>query len=600
MALRRNIVKKTGLETLRRMAGLAMLSPWYTALAVLTTVCSAATYFFPYIAIWKIMNLLTQDIFGTQALYKWGAFALIGISASAIFYMGALSSAHVAAFDISLKLKKKFARHIAELPLGFHIETGYGKLYKLMEDSIGEIQSFLAHKLPDMIVSVMTPVFLACLMFSIDWRYATAIMAGVGIAYFFCVLSNGKGGAKDMMDVYLDAIENLNGEAVEYVRGIEVIRTFGQEGLSASGLQQRVRDYTRLVIPYTLIWEKYRCVFTGLIHNLYLFVLPVGAYLGLVRREQFDVATFVYYLLLTTSVASIVPKIQSISNICLRTLGAVERMDRILSLPVLPEGLPGKVCRDNTVEFEHVSFSYGSGENALTDICFTARPGTLTAVVGASGSGKSTLAYLLARFWDVNAGSIKIGGVDIRELEQKALMQRLSYVFQDSFLFTKSIADNIRGGKTEASRDDIIAAAKAAQCHDFIMKLPSQYETVIGENGVRLSGGEKQRIAIARAILKDAPIIVLDEATASADPENERDIQLAFESLVKRKTVIMIAHRLPSIRKADNILVLKDSVIAETGTHAELIEKQGLYAAMWNSYTQVLQWKIGGQNETLA
>ncbi|NLV21111.1 MAG: ABC transporter ATP-binding protein [Syntrophomonadaceae bacterium] len=593
------MMKKSGL---RDILAVAMKSPWWTGASVLLAVLSAAAMYMPYVSIIKILSAALTSNAGTgglsgQLIYGWGLVALIGACASVILDFSSLICSHVAAFGISLKMKTELCRHLAGIPMGSLQEQGSGRIYKIIDGDIGQVQSFIAHEIPHVVIAFANPCFLAVIMFAIDWRYAIAICLGLAVALWFSKKSNsyGAGGAHNMMDVYLEAIEKLGNESVEYVRGISVVKMFGQTSKSVSKLHGAITDYTKLVIPYTVVWEKYRCYFAGILSNLYLLLAPTAMLIaGVSGSADFDAADFIFFLVLVPSVALVVPKLAGVTNQLVRAETALDHVNRIMGVEQLARGSGSIDAQHGEVSFENVSFSYnGDRAQALKAVCFRAEPGTVTAIVGSSGSGKSTIAALLARFWESYEGKICIGGEEIRSISEESLMKNTAFVFQDVFLFRQSVFDNIKGGVETATRQDVENAAKAARCHDFITALPQGYDTVIGENGIHLSGGERQRISIARAIVKDAPIVVFDEATASADPENEYEIQQALDSLIKSKTVIMIAHSLPTVQSADNILVMERGSVVEAGTHEQLMEKKGKYYEMWDKYSQSIQWRVG-------
>jgi len=399
---------------------------------------------------------------------------------------------------------------------------------------------------------------------------------------------------------YQNAIEDMNNASVEYIRGITVVKAFRQTVYSFRRLHDTIKSYTKFVIPYTLSWENYMSGFTTIVNNIYLFLIPVGIFLG-VRTTNYEsfATTFIFYLIFVPSISSVMMKIMYVSSSGMQIIGGVERMDDILRNEPLAETDTPETCKGHDIVFQDVSFSYDVNKDAsaLTNVSFHAIQGEVTAIVGPSGGGKSTIAHLIPRFFDVTEGSIQIDNVDIRKMNLDYLMKKVSFVFQDVFLFKQSIMDNIRIGNLSATDEEVIAAAEAAQCHEFIRRLPQGYHTVIGTKGVHLSGGEQQRIVIARAIVKNAPIIVLDEATAFTDPENEYLIQKAFEKLMDKKTVIMIAHRLSTIRSANKIIVMDKGVLIEQGSHDELMKKKSKYYDMWEMYTKSLDWKIHSKEE---
>ncbi len=510
-----------------------------------------------------------------------------------ILYVSALMCSHIAAFGTLYELKINFASHLAKVPLGFHIMIGSGKLRKITDENIEKIEQFIAHQLPDIVAAFVAPVVMIILLLSVDWRFGLAAILGMAIAFAMQVLLYGKDGAKEMMAKYQTSLENMNNASVEYIRGISVVKAYKQTVYSFQSLYKTIKEYTDMVIPYTLSWENPMSMYTTLINNIYLFLLPVGILIGMNTSDYRKFAiTFIFYLIFVPSIAGVLMKVLYVNSDVTRIFNGVEAMDKILAEPELKQPINPKTVDSFQVAFENVEFSYKKEAHikALDGVNFCAKQGEVTAIVGPSGSGKSTIAHLTPRFFDVDGGKILIGGVDVRDFTSSYLMEKVSFVFQDVFLFKQSIYDNIAMGNPNATKADIENAAKAAQCHEFIEKLPIGYQTIIGTKGVHLSGGEQQRLAIARAIVKDAPIVVLDEATAFADPENEHLIQKAFEKLMKNKTVIIIAHRLSTVRNANKIIVMDHGKVVEDGNHDELVAKKGKYAAMWKTYNTTSSW----------
>ncbi|MFV0529249.1 MAG: ABC transporter ATP-binding protein [Lachnospiraceae bacterium] len=548
---------KTGIARLLELA--ATQKPLMITSVILSALASVAS-FIPYLAIYGIIRdllavLPNVDQLQTVEITKYGWMALGGILGNILLYFTALICSHLAAFGTLYELKVNFASHLAKLPLGFHVLVGSGKLRKIMDENIEKIEGFIAHQLPDIVASFVSPVVMFVILFAFDWRLGLAAAIGIILAFVLEFRAYGNEGAKNMMEKYQDSLEEMNNASVEYVRGITVVKAFKQTVYSFRRLHQTIRAYTDVVIPYTLSWENYMSAFTTIINNIYLFLLPVGIVIGM-RSTQYEsfAATFIFYLIFVPAIASIMLKIMYVSTNGMQISSGVARMDEILSRPPLLQSSSPQTVSTYDVEFDNVSFSYENQEvEALSEVSFTAASGQITAIVGPSGGGKSTIGHLIPRFFDVTGGKILIGGVDIRDMSQAYLMEKVSFVFQDVYLFRQSILENIRLGNQSATDAQVVEAAKAAQCHEFIEALPQQYNTVIGSDGVHLSGGEQQRIAVARAIIKDAPIIVLDEATAFADPENEYLMQRAFERLMKGKTVLMIAHRLSTIRSANGV-----------------------------------------------
>jgi ATP-binding cassette subfamily B protein len=570
--------------------------------AILSALASIAA-FVPFIAIYYVI----KEIMGIypdfadldmQKTLRYGWIALGGVIGNVLLYFAALMCSHLAAFGTLYLLKLNFASHIARLPLGFHLSFGSGKLRKVMDENIEKLEGFIAHQLPDIVASIVAPVVMLVILLAVDWRFGLAAAAGMALALAIQIKGYGNEGAKAMMDNYQSALENMNNASVEYIRGISVVKAFNQTVYSFRRLHETIKAYTGFVLPFTFSWENYMSAFTTVINNIYLFIIPVGILIGLNTDDYKTYAmTFIFYLVFVPSIASVMMKIMYVTSGGMQIYGGIERMDHVLHQTIMPETGNPKTCEGSEIEFKNVSFSYdrNSDTEALSNLSFTARQGEITAIVGPSGGGKSTIAHLIPRFFDVEEGGIRIGGVDIKDMKLDYLMGQVSFVFQDVFLFKQSIMENIRIGNKQASDEQVRAAAQAAQCQEFVEKLPDGYNTVIGTKGVHLSGGEKQRIAIARAIVKDAPVIVLDEATAFADPENEHLIQKAFEKLMQDKTVVIIAHRLSSIRSAHKILVMDKGQLVEQGTHEALLEQNGRYREMWGMYTETLDWKIASR-----
>ncbi|MGD9559045.1 MAG: ABC transporter ATP-binding protein [Oscillospiraceae bacterium] len=577
----------------------ATKKPLMIGSVILASLASIAS-FIPYLAIYLVVReILTAwpnvAALDTAMLFRYGWAAFGGVVLNILLYFGALVCSHLAAFGTLYELKVNFATHLAKVPLGFHVVIGSGKLRKIMDENIEKVEEFIAHQLPDIVAAFVAPVVMVVILIGVDWRFGLAALLGVAVAFVMYMALYGNTGAQGMMRMYQEKMEEMNNASVEYIRGISVVKAFRQTVYSFRRLHDTIKEYTKITLQYTFSWENSFSLFSTLINNIYLFVLPVGIWVGMNTADYTGFAgKLIFYFIFVPAIAGILMKVMYVNSNSMRIINGVEAMDALLAEPELPQPAISAMPDGYTVEFQNVSFSYDKdGETeALSGVSFTAQQGEVTAIVGPSGGGKSTIAHLIPRFFDVNDGTILLGGKDVRQMRSADLMDQVSFVFQDVFLFKQSIRENIMMGNKNATDEQVVAAAKAAQCHDFVMKLPNGYDTVIGTKGVHLSGGEKQRLAIARAIVKDAAVIVLDEATAFADPENEHLIQKAFEQLMRGKTVIIIAHRLSTVRSANKIVVLDAGQVVEQGTHDALLEKGGKYAAMWKTYNETASWTM--------
>lgn len=569
------------------------------AVSGIFAVMAAVASFIPYVAVYFIIRdvIALYPVFtnlNIEVILNYGIFAIIGVAIDVIFFFLSSVCAHIAAFGTQYKLKTVLTDHLAKVPLGFHFNIGSGRFRKVLNKDIEEMESFIAHTYPDMVASFAAPLALFIILFIFDWHFGLAAFIAVLLAFAIQMIAMGVSNP-DLMSKLQKNTGDMTEATVEYVRGMPVLKAFGQTAHSFKQLRNAITAYTSFMLTYTLKWKLSNSVFMALINNIYLFIIPIGIFIGR-RTDDYRgfLLDFIFYLLLTPAITSVLHKFLYVSSSSMRVSGRVESFDEMMAIPELPKNTKYKKPENGTVTFENVYFSYsGDDKYALSDVSFTAPEGKITAIVGTSGGGKSTIAHLIPRFWDVKEGRICIGKTDIREMTEEELMNQVSFVFQDVYLFNQSIRENIKMGVPDATDEEIKEAAKAACCDEFIVHLPEGYDTVLGENGVHLSGGEEQRISIARAIIRNSPILVLDEATAFADPENEQLIQTALRRLMKGKTVIMIAHRLGTIKDADNIIVMNEGKPVERGNHGELMELKGVYTDMWTSYTKSLEWGIG-------
>jgi ATP-binding cassette subfamily B protein len=534
---------------------------------------------------------------GLVISYGWSAliFAISGI----LVTFAALMCTHVVAFKTIKNVRYDLLKHLTTLPLGFHTMNPSGKIRKIVETNTFQLEDFIAHRLPDLVGSMVTPVVILILLMYFDWILGIIclipLIAGFAIQYSIMKRSSQK-----FLEIYQNSLEDMNNSAVEYVRGISVVKVFGQTIYSFKNFYDSIIRYKDFVLKYALSMEKSMSLFVTIINGAFFLLIPAGIILSsLATNYESFVLSFIFYAIFAPVTASMLMKIMYTASDQMMVSESLKKIDALFNEKPLKESLNPQTPENNDIVFENVSFSYidedrNKEEMALEDISFKVDEGKIMALVGPSGGGKTTIANLIPRFWDVDKGEITIGEVNIKEMAYPELMDRLSIVFQDVYLLKDSILNNIKFPEPDATIEEVLEAARSAQCDDILEKLPDGIDTVIGK-GIYLSGGEKQRIALARAILKDSPIIIFDEATAFADPENEYKIQLAFEELTKNKTVIMIAHRLSSIKNVDEILVLDKGKILERGNHNELLKKEGFYAKMWKEYQSGLSWDVGKQ-----
>lgn len=553
----------------------------------------------PFIYIWRIIDevlAVAPDFSAAQNLTRNGWMAVLFAVISVFVYIAALMCSHISAFRVATNIRIQTMRHIVELPLGFAESFGSGKLRKIVNDSSAATETYLAHQLPDKAGAVATPIGLLVLLFAFDWRLGLLSLVPVVLAFLIMMSMTGKEMARKMKE-YQNALDDMSNEAVEYVRGIPVVKTFGQTVYSFKKFKDSIDRYGVWVIAYTKQLRTPMIFYTAAVNGVFVFLTAAALFFtrnGVTNEFLIDL---IFYIIITPVISLTLTKIMFQSENEMIVNDALRRIDSVLDMKPLEETKKPVLVRNGSVELKHVSFSYDGETDVIRDLSLKVDQGSTVAFVGPSGGGKTTLANLIARFFDPKSGSVLIGGENAKDIPKNELMNTVSFVFQNSRLIKASVLDNVRLGRPEADEADVMKALEAAQCSDIIEKLPRGIHTVIGEKGVYLSGGEQQRIAIARAILKDSPIIILDEATAFADPDNETKVQAAFTNLSKGKTVIMIAHRLSTVVHADCIYVLKDGEIVQSGSFDQLKSEQGVFSKMWSDYQTSVKWKVARRAE---
>ena len=554
----------------------------------------------PYVCVWLAARDVLEvfpDVTKASGLERWGWAAVIFAVANILLYFAALMCTHIAAFRTARNIRRAGMTHVLGLPMGFFTGNQSGRLRKLIDDNAGLTEDLLAHKLPDLTAAILTPVAAVIMLFLFDWRMGLLCLLTMVLA-LCCMMAMMGGKNAGFFHRYQKEIEKMSGEAVEYVRGIPVVKMFQQTIYSFKAFYNAIQSYSDLASQYAMSCRSGQTGFLTCINGAFALLIPAALLLASAGNVRQVLVNFIFYALFAPACGAMINRIMYMSEAVMEADEAMARLDELLAEEPLPEPQTRQRAADAQIRFDHVSFTYpGTSRPALDNVSFSVQPGSTVALVGPSGGGKTTAASLIPRFWDATSGTVSVGGADVRSLDSRALMNQVAFVFQDTRLFKESILENIRAARPGASREEVEQAALAAQCGDILEKMPDGLNTVIGTKGVYLSGGESQRIALARAILKDAPIVVLDEASAFADPENEYQIQKAFESLTRGKTVLMIAHRLSTVQNADCILVLKDGKIAERGSHEELVAAGGVYAEMWSDYLRSAQWKVGKEAE---
>ena len=581
-------------SNLSRLMGYAGGHRIFTYASWALSALSALVALLPFLYIWMII----RDVLNVAPNYAqavniphYGWMAVLFAVLSYLIYVCSLLCSHLSAFRVATNLRLTVSEHLAKLPLGFTERYGSGKLRKVIQESTGAAETYLAHQLPDQYNAMATPVGLLVLLFVFDWRLGLLSLVPVLLGFLIMSAMTGKRMAEKMRQ-YGNALSAMSNEAVEYVRGIPVVKTFGQSVFSFKKFKATIDEYEKWVVSYTKDLRDPMMFYTAAINGVFAFLIAGGLLLTRGGATKEFLLNLLFYIIITPVISLTLTKIMYMSESKLIVADALERIDSVLDAEPVSESDRPQHPADGSVTLKDVHFSYDGKTDVIRGISMHIQPGQTVALVGPSGGGKSTLASLICRFFDVQGGSICIGGADVRDISKAELMDTVSFVFQNSRLLKGSILENVKLGKPDATEDEVLSALRAAQCMDIIEKFPNGVHTMIGMKGVYLSGGEQQRIAIARAMLKNAPVLILDEATAFADPDNEARVQAAFAELAKGKTVIMIAHRLSTVANADCIYVVQDGRICESGTRDDLCAKNGLFAKMWRDYQSSVEWKV--------
>ena len=581
-------------SNLSRLMGYAGGHRIFTYASWALSALSALVALLPFLYIWMII----RDVLNVAPNYAqavniphYGWMAVLFAVLSYLIYVCSLLCSHLSAFRVATNLRLTVSEHLAKLPLGFTERYGSGKLRKVIQESTGAAETYLAHQLPDQYNAMATPVGLLVLLFVFDWRLGLLSLVPVLLGFLIMSAMTGKRMAEKMRQ-YGNALSAMSNEAVEYVRGIPVVKTFGQSVFSFKKFKATIDEYEKWVVSYTKDLRDPMMFYTAAINGVFAFLIAGGLLLTRGGATKEFLLNLLFYIIITPVISLTLTKIMYMSESKLIVADALERIDSVLDAEPVSESDRPQHPADGSVTLKDVHFSYDGKTDVIRGISMHIQPGQTVALVGPSGGGKSTLASLICRFFDVQGGSICIGGADVRDISKAELMDTVSFVFQNSRLLKGSILENVKLGKPDATEDEVLSALRAAQCMDIIEKFPNGVHTMIGMKGVYLSGGEQQRIAIARAMLKNAPVLILDEATAFADPDNEARVQAAFAELAKDKTVIMIAHRLSTVANADCIYVVQDGTICESGTRDDLCAKNGLFAKMWRDYQSSVEWKV--------
>lgn len=559
-------------------------------LAAFSALVSLAPFYFIFNIIKKVIET-SPDFGNSKKLIFNGWMAVLFAVIGYLLYIAALMCSHMAAFRVATNMRKDVLNHLVKLPLGYVEEVGSGRLRKIINDSTAASETYLAHQLPDKAVAVATPIGLIALLFIFDWKLGILSLIPVVLAFLIMASMTGKKMAQKMKE-YQNSLDAMSNEAVEYVRGIPVVKTFGQTVFSFKRFKATIDNYEKWVISYTKDLRIPMMLYTAAINSVFVFLIVAALIFTKNGVTNEFLLNLIFYIIITPVISLTLTKMMYQSENAMIVADALQRVDTILDAEQLPEAVNGKKPADSSIEFRNVSYSYDGVKNAVENVSLNIHSGSTVAFVGPSGSGKSTMANLISRFFDVSEGQVLVGGVDVRNIKKDILMDNVSFVFQNSHLIKGTILDNVRMARPQASKEEVMNALEKSQCMDIVKKLPNGVDTVVGTNGVYLSCGEQQRIAIARVMLKNSPIVILDEATAFADPDNEVMVQKAFSELAKDRTVIMIAHRLSTVAGADRIYVLKDGKIEEYGKYNELINNGGMFSKMWNDYRHSVDWKV--------
>ena len=592
----KRIMKEEKQSILSRLFVYAGKFRYLTVLSWILSAVSALIALVPFYYIWRIIREVLRvapDYSQAQGLAQYGWLAVIFAILSMLLYIGGLMCSHISAFHVQANMRTVLMKHILTLPLGFMDREGSGKIRKIVNESSAATETYLAHQLPDKAGAVATPIGLLVLLLVFDWRLGLLSLIPVVLAFFIMQTMMGDS-MKEKMAEYQNALEEMSSEAVEYVRGIPVVKTFGQSVFSFKRFKKSIDQYEKWTIAYTKQLRMPMVCLTTVINAIFAIQIAATFILSGQAGDSGFLLNLLFYIIITPIITVTMSKMMYAGENQMIVEDALGRIDTILNMKSLDELENKEEPKDSSIAFRDVTFQYeGAKSQAVNHVNLSIKPGEHVAFVGPSGGGKTTLASLVPRFFDVTGGTLEIGGVDVKKISQNKLMDMVSFVFQDSRLLKMSILDNVAMGRKDASREEVLQALKDAQCQDILDKLPEGVDTVIGSQGTYVSGGEAQRISIARAMLKQAPILILDEATAFADPDNEAKVQEAFSRLSQGKTVIMIAHRLSSVTGADRICVMKEGQIVEEGKHEDLLAKEGLYAHMWEEYNRSVLWKVG-------